>query len=106
MEGPVHKGLSLIATLAQEQPDAKSYFGPTGEQLYWSAYDDLGVFDYTKDLASEVSEKIHGAKFILKTRDGSNATFAENGNGQWTGTGEDQYYFYGYYPEKGENIKL
>lgn len=105
MEGPVHEGLSLIATLAQEQPDAKSYFGPAGEQLYWSAYDDLGVFDYTKDLASEVSEKIHGEKFILKTRDGSNATFAENGNGQWTGTGEDQYYFYGYYPEKGKSIK-
>lgn len=106
MEGPVRgEGLSLIATLSDDQPDAKSYFGPGGKQLYWSAYDDLGVFDYTKDLASEGAEKICGAKFILKSRDGSDATFAENGNGQWTRAGEDMYYFYGYYPEKGESIK-
>ena len=43
-EGPIYgKGLSFIATNGDSSPDSKSYFGPGGETLYWSAYDNLGV---------------------------------------------------------------
>ena len=46
-DGPIYgEGLSFIATNAGS-PDSKSYFGPGGETLYWSAYDNIGVYDYT-----------------------------------------------------------
>lgn len=105
MEGPVYgEGLSIIATNGDDSPDSKSYFGPGGQILHWSAYDDLGVYDYTSPLSSSTS-KVCGAKCLLISRDGSSASFSDEGKAPWNSVDSDRYYFYGYYPEKGAQVK-
>lgn len=100
-EGPIYgKGLSFIATNGDSSPDSKSYFGPGGETLYWSAYDNLGVYNYTSPLSSPTG-KVCGAVCNLISRNGSSATFSDRGLGTWTSTSAANYCFYAYYPEQG-----
>lgn len=93
--------ITFSATTGQDEPaDSKSYIGKTDETssiLYWSPYDDLGVYCYTKELGESGGELSLKATSKLVKRVTTNATF--DGKHDWNTVPSDNYYFYAYYPE-------
>ena len=93
--------ITFSATTGQDEPaDSKSYIGKTDETssiLYWSPYDDLGVYCYTKELGESDGELSLKATSKLVKRVTTNATF--DGKHDWNTVPSKNYYFYAYYPE-------
>lgn len=93
--------ITFSATTGQDEPaDSKSYIGKTDETssiLYWSLYDNLGVYCYTKELGGDGCELSIKATSKLVSRAAEKATF--DGKHAWNSVTSDNYYFYAYYPE-------
>ena len=93
--------ITFSATTGQDEPaDSKSYIGKTDETssiLYWSPYDNLGVYCYTKELGGDGCTLSLKATSKLVSRAAEKATF--DGKHAWNSLTSDNYYFYAYYPE-------
>lgn len=105
----IGQGLVFSASLSGT-PESKSYFQNTdGTQhnLVWSGYDCLGIYNYTAALTSAEAQKVNGAKTAAAAIDSEDRTLAKfTAPGEnWTKEDVQEYWFYAYYPELGENAR-
>lgn len=102
-------GLTFSASIS-DSAQSKAYFQNTdGEQhnLVWSGYDCLGIYNYTAALTTAEAQKVNGAKTAaaaIDSEDRTQAKFTAPGD-NWTKEDVQEYWFYAYYPELGENAK-